>query len=474
MAVTAIWPIKGRVDQVINYARNPEKTTQSGLSQQASMHVIHGVVEYAANEMKTEQRSFVTGLHCREETAAAQFMETKRLWGKVDGRMCFHGYQAFSQGEVTAEQAHEIGVKLAQELWGDRFEVVVATHCNTGHYHSHFVINSVSFLDGRKFYNSPADYRHMREVSDRLCREYGLSVIQQPQCGGMSRSEWEAERAGKPTLRGSIRQDIDRAIRASTTQREFLRVLEEMGYQVKTRGSRGQPLKYPGVKPPDAKGYFRLHKLGPGYSLEEITRRLLDNIQRQCPFPVLLQPTKARYKLRGKVRRNIGGLRGLYFRYCYELHILVRHPASVKRVSFLLREDVVKLERLNAQANLLGRTGIDRLEDLRNYAHQQEQGLKAGEWQRQQLRNQRRSQLRRGDAQGAERTREQISALTREIRHQRREVELCREIAQRSGVVQEHWTLLMEQKQTQREEMNRRELFRGGSRTNGADEPGRG
>ena len=161
MAVTSLWPIRGRVDHVIDYARNPEKTTQAGYGEQAALHTIDGVMEYAADEMKTERRSYVSCLNCREEIAAAQFMETKRLWGKTDGRVCYHGYQSFRADEVTAETAHEIGVRLAEELWGDRFEVLVATHCNTGHYHNHFVINSVSFLDGYKFYNSPADYAEL-------------------------------------------------------------------------------------------------------------------------------------------------------------------------------------------------------------------------------------------------------------------------------------------------------------------------
>ena len=205
--------------------------------------------QHAADDMKTERRSYVSCLNCREDTAAAQFIETKRLRGKLGGRVCYHGYQSFKADEVTAETAHEIGVKLAQELWGDRFEVVVATHCNTGHYHNHFVINSVSCVDGYKFYNSPADYAHMREVSDRLCREYAISVIENP--GGRAKhyAEWQAEQNGKPTHRGTIRADIDRAIRASTTERDFLRVMGEMGYV--------HPLKLAG--PPDG-GLHRPHQ----------------------------------------------------------------------------------------------------------------------------------------------------------------------------------------------------------------------
>ena len=153
--------------------------------------------------------------------------------------------------------------------------------CNTGHYHNHFVINSVSWADGKKFYNSPADYARMREVSDRLCREYAISVIQDPGRQTKNYAEWQAERSGRPTHRGSIRADIDRAIRAATTEREFLRVMGEMGYQIKVHGKDGKPLKYPALKPPDAKGYFRFHKLGEGYTLEEIRARILRNIHKQ-------------------------------------------------------------------------------------------------------------------------------------------------------------------------------------------------
>jgi len=128
MAVTSIWPSKSHLETVINYARNPEKTIEKNYEGMAVLHKIDNVVEYAADNMKTEERKYVTCINCREETAVEQFMETKRYWCKTDGRICFHGYQSFKEAEVTAEIAHEIGVKLAERLWGDRFEVVVATH----------------------------------------------------------------------------------------------------------------------------------------------------------------------------------------------------------------------------------------------------------------------------------------------------------------------------------------------------------
>ncbi len=416
MAVTSIWPIKGRVDQVINYARNPEKTTERSFGEQAALHTIDGVVEYAADEMKTEQRSYVSCLNCREDTAAAQFMETKRFWGKLNGRVCYHGYQSFKADEVTAETAHEIGVKLAQELWGDRFEVVVATHCNTGHYHNHFVINSVSFADGYKFYNSHADYVRMREVSDRLCREFAISVIENPGGRGKHYGEWLTEKNGKPTRKGSIRTDIDRAILASTTARDFIRVMTEMGYVFKTRGESGAPLKYPALKPPDAKGYFRFHKLGGGYALEEIKERILQNIRRRIPFPEVERTPIRRYRMRGKPTKKLTGLRALYFRYCYELHIIEKHPASVKRVSFLLREDVARLNRLDAETRFLGRAGIETIGELTAYREKAAAEMTALTNQRQTLRNQLRRLCRQGDTLAADAVRAQIKDVSQRLK----------------------------------------------------------
>ena len=448
------------MDRVINYARNPEKTTEAGSREQAALHAVDDVVEYAADEMKTERRSYMSCLNCREDTAATQFMETKRLWGKLEGRVCYHGYQSFKAEEVTAETAHEIGVKLAQELWGDRFEVVVATHCNTGHYHNHFVINSVSWADGYKFYNSPADYAHMREVSDRLCREYGLSVVKQPEGRSKSYGEWQAEKEGRPTHRGSIRADIDRAIRASTTQRDFLRVMTEMGYEFKTRAKDGQPLKYPALKPPGAKGYFRFHKLGAGYSLEEIKERILQNIRKEIPFPEAAHRPPRRYRLRGKPRKKLTGLQALYFRYCCELHILQKKPASVKRVSFLLREDVAKLDRLDRETLFLAREKISTMEQLEYRQGAAESEIEALTAQRNYLRKELRRLIRKGNQPAAGEVREQIGQLSQRLKKLRKEVALCEGIALRSGRVKENLEQLLTQQNTERKEKNRDELPR--------------
>ncbi len=300
----------------------------------------------------------------------------------------------------------------------------------------------------------------MREVSDRLCREYAISVIENPGGRGKNYGEWQAEQNGKPTNRGMIRADIDRAILASTTERDFIRVMTEMGYQFKTHGKGGKPLKYPGLKPPDAGGYFRFHKLGEGYTLDEIKDRILRNLRKQVPFPEAERKPPRHYHLRGKPRKKITGLRALYFRYCYELHIIVKRPASVKRVSFLLREDIAKLDRLDAETRFLGKRHISTIGELTACREQSSAEINALTAQRRELRNRLKRLSREGDAIAADEVKGKISAISSRMKALRKEVVLCDGIAQRSGQVKEKLERLIKQKETERKELNEHELFR--------------
>ena len=473
MAVTSIWPIKGRVDKVINYARNPEKTHDK--KSLLRLHEIEGVIEYAADEMKTETRALVTCLNLSsEENAAKEFMEVKHRYGKEDGRVCYHGYQSFKADEVDADTADNIGVALAKELWGDRFQVVIATHCNTGHYHNHFVINSVSDVDGLKFYNSPEDYRHMREVSDRLCREARISVIENPDGKKKNYGEWVAEKNGKPTVSDTIRADIDRAILASTTERDFINVMKEMGYKIETKTETGAPRQHPIVIPYGRKKHFRLNKLGEFYELESIKQRIQNNIRKRVPFPEVKEDKKAPYYHYKEKAQKATGLYALYLYYCYELHIIVHKPASIKKVSVFLREDVTKLDQYIAQADFLGRTGITTTEELLSYKADKEALIKTLDNERKGLKNKQRQCARRNDEKGAAGIKAQVDVITSEMSTIRKEIKLCTAIAERSARVQENLEDIRQQESERKEKTTDELLVRRSGRTSRENDPERG
>ena len=201
MATTSLWHIKGRLKDLIDYVENPAKTVPKGTED------FFNVFSYIQNPQKTADGSFVTAINCLKQTALRQMILVKQRYGKEDKYIAWHGYQSFQPGEVTPEVCHEIGVKLANEMWGDRFQIIVTTHLDKGHLHNHFCFNSVSFRDGKKYNYSKAEQHRLRKVSDRLCREYGLSVIKNAR-RAPSRPVWQDEQNGKSTRYNIYREDI--------------------------------------------------------------------------------------------------------------------------------------------------------------------------------------------------------------------------------------------------------------------------
>lgn len=469
MAVTSIWPIKGRLDQVINYVRNPEKVTEKSYQETANLHAIENVLEYATQNIKTEERKYVSCIgFSREEVAMEKFRNIQKLYGKTDGRVCYHGYQSFKENEVIAEQAHEIGVKLAETLWGGKYYVVVATHLNTGHYHNHFVINSVSHIDGVKFHNTKEDYRKMREESDRLCKEYGISVITQNEGRSKSYSEWQAEKAGKLTQRDIIRGDIDRAIKASVTQKQFVQTIETMGYEFKIYTSRGEPLKYPAIKPPGAKGYFRLHKLGQRYELQKIIQRIYDNNTRVNPFKNLITPKIfTQRRLNGTLRKvKYKGLYALYIRYCFELGIIKKNQSPVKKVSFAMREDVIKMDKFMEQSQVLGKYRVETNEQLSTT--KQFLVVKISELigNRKDLQNQLKKAEKCNDETQIKAVKSAISNISIKLKCIRKDLKSLEQVEQRSHQIKNNLLELEKQKISDRQEVKEYEHKFGCSRTN--------
>ena len=175
MAATSLWHIEGRLKDLISYVENPEKTVPN-----KEMQDFFDVFSYVKNPQKTDNGEFVSAINCLKETALQQMILTKKQYQKTGGYIAWHGYQSFKPDEETPEQCHEIGLKLAREMWGDKYQIIVVTHLDRGHLHNHVCFNSVSYLDGSKYNYSTSEQKRLRETSDRLCREYGLSVIENP------------------------------------------------------------------------------------------------------------------------------------------------------------------------------------------------------------------------------------------------------------------------------------------------------
>jgi len=423
VATTKIWAIHSRLDHLVDYVANKDKTANLVFDD------LHNVLEYAGEDAKTEQKYFVSGVNCQPETAYPAMKAALSLNHKPLKILGFHGYQSFAEHEITAEVAHEIGMKLAQELWGNKFQVVVATHCNTNHFHNHFVVCSTSFLDGSRYPASKATYRKMREASDRLCREYRLSVIEYPQSGKTKHyAEWQADKLDKPTWRGIIRSDIDRAIAQSATDKQFFYKLREMGYQVKT----GKDIS---VRPPGRERFFRLKRnLGEDYTMDGICRRILEQQSQSRPEPPPQKKTAHR-RLKGLLKRKcIGGLRGLYLHYCYRLGVFPKKKnLSPARLHFLLREDLAKLDNIISEAKLLTRRHIDTGEQLLVFQEQVQVELTKLTGERTALRK----TLRRTNEEEKPALKANISVLSQHITKLRKELTQCDNIAQRSGIMTE-------------------------------------
>lgn len=353
MAATRIWSIKGRLDSVINYVTNPEKTDGSQYTD-TELQALADVIDYAEDGAKTHNKVYVSGINLSPNIARDQMVMTKLQFGKTDKILAYHGYQSFLPGEVTPDQAHEIGVELARRLWGDRFQVLVTTHLDKEHLHNHFCLNSVSFVDGKKFRGGSKAYWQMRAESDKICAEYGLSVIEDPG-KGKNYAEWKAEQEGRPTIRGQIKDELDEIIKASYTYKDFWRILKQRGYEVK------RDVKYIALKPAYSQRYIRLKSLGADYSEESIRQRI---ISARNGIRILDKPaTDYNAWLNKYEPTKLHGFKALYFHYLY-LFGKIRKKETPQRVSFYMREELSKFERYQKQFRFLYDNDIETVEQL--------------------------------------------------------------------------------------------------------------
>lgn len=411
MATTKIWDIKGRIDVLINYAANPDKTQDK-----SKIQALHNVMDYASDDYKTEKSLYVSGVNVTPDTAKYKMQQTKLRYGKIDGVIAFHAIQSFKPGEVTPEMAHKIGVQFAKEMWGDRFEILIATHMNKQHLHNHFVINSVSFVDGKKYYDNKANYNLMKNISDRLCEENNLPVIRNPKSKGQNYAEWLAEKNGYPTIRGQIKDELDEIIKCSYSYQAFWKELRHRGYEIKDTG------KYIALKPAFSQRYIRLKSLGEDYSEESIKNRIImarngirDFDKPKFDYNAWLnkyEPTK------------LHGFKALYFHYLY-LFGKIRKKETPQRISFYMRDELIKFERYQKQFRFLYDNDIETMEQLTIFKKNAENNIENLTTQRKQL-------YGKGDS------KDEIAKINVKLRAFRKDVRMCDRIMTDVEVIKEH------------------------------------
>ncbi len=347
MATTGIWKIKKRLDHVIEYTTNMEKTLNK--SNENEFNDLHNAIEYIESDYKTEKQLYVTGINCSPEIAYQEMIITKKNYSKEDGILGFHAFQSFAEGEVTPEQAHEIGVKLAQEMWGDRFEVLVSTHLNTNHLHNHFVINSVSFKDGKRYYDKRETYAELRRLSDSLCEEYGLSVLAEKTCKNskINYANYYKGYIEKDNYYTIAKRDIDFAIRQAYSYRDFESILKTMDYEIMYRANKLSIRREPYKKNIRIERYF-----GNEYSLEKIKERIANEKATRIPFPEEYGIKKYISRKNDKINHKNKGIYALYLYYCYLLKVFP-YEKPHQRLPASMRNDVRIMQQISEEIRLL-------------------------------------------------------------------------------------------------------------------------
>ena len=263
MAVTGFWPIHKNLKATLDYADNPDKTTDRRYLDDD----LYAALSYAENDNKTDRKMYVSGINCSKQNAYAEMIAVQRRFGMRGKVVGYHGIQSFREGEVTPEQAFEIGMETARRMWCDKHQVLVTVHLNTNNVHCHFVVNPVSFKDGTKFQNKIGDHKELRRVSDEICREHGLSVLENSSFYGGHKKDYWRHKSGKKTHRDYLREDVEYCLTFATSPREFESQLYALGYTL-------DPVRF-SVKAKHWERSVRLDKIG--FSKEVIQEQLDEN-----------------------------------------------------------------------------------------------------------------------------------------------------------------------------------------------------
>ncbi|MEJ8733772.1 MULTISPECIES: relaxase/mobilization nuclease domain-containing protein [Mediterraneibacter] len=438
IATTSLWHIEGRLKDLIAYVENPEKTRADN----PNLQPLWDIFSYVSRPESTHQGEYVSAINCLKEIALQQMILTKKQYGKENGYIAWHGYQSFKPNEVSPEQAHQIGLQTAAEMWGDKYQIIVTTHLDKDHLHNHFCFNSVSFLDGKKYNYSKTEQRKLRDVSDRICMEHGLSVIENPR-KAPSRQVWLDEKSGKPTRYNVYREDVKEAINFSRRPYYMEEYLRRKGYITDFTG------KHWKIRLPQYEHFTRLETLDKRWTPDNIQRTMGAYASFGNRRATINYPPQMPQDLRDWFHpfHKTSHIYKLYLHYCYLLGVLPKNT-EYKPTSPYLKEDLKKLEVFSEQVRYMSKYSIETFDDL--YA---DRDKLQGEMDKLiAYRTKLQNKIRRTSPAEKETLREEKSGVTERITELRKQLKLNKGIEERSVKIQKKTDLLYANEYRAREE----------------------
>lgn len=340
MAVTKILAKSMRLDKLINYIRNGDKT---------------------------EEGILVSTINCNVESAAEQMLDTKKRYRRTDGVQAYHIIQAFSPEEISPELAHKLGEDFVEQFLPG-YEVVIGTHVDKEHIHNHIAFNSVCLGTGRKYTNTFIDYyQGIRRISDELCRQHGLSIIMETGGKGLSYIEWKLHKAGLLTYREMVDMDVQECLSMAFDVGNFYELMEDRGYVIEHHS------QYPSFIPDGAKAPFRAKQDGRSLTEDDLRRIIDEGLDINAPETIVPRH-RPQYRHPGKLH----GFRALYTHWMYVLGIIgnggrVPYP----KISY---KEIRRFEQYKKQQAFLDENGIDTRSQLNekreSISHQIEELMK--------------------------------------------------------------------------------------------------
>ena len=446
MATTGFWPVKGSLKDVIDYAENPNKTTDPKYLDED----LRRALPYVENDRKTDQKMYVSTINCPKQDPYGAMMATKRRFGKLGGNVAYHGYQSFKSGEVTPEEAHAIGIETARKMWGDEYEIVVTTHLNTDNIHNHVVVNSVSFKTGRKFENHVSDHYRLREISAAICAARRKSILKNATFYGGEKGEYWAHRDGKLTHRDILKRDVEYCISLSRTPDDFRRRLVSLGYVY----SRDDSHREPSVMAPGWKRPMRLSSIG--FTADVLNQRLEQNwddvyfIHWRNANPMKKATPLLLIEREFRKAQYMDGTQLTFAIFIELLRLCTGEVAQQKArpLSPMLREEVRKLDQYIDDYKLLCAENIGTAEELSTFRDNLSRQIADLESRREQIRN----RIRRASEGEKTALKEQAKAVTANLTPLRKQLRQADRIIERSEKIS---ALLTQERQLETKELQR-------------------